>query len=78
MQEMDRERVSQQPKKAIQSLRLRLHSGLRQSGTGLWPAIYGMAEAMPLTKQRHSKLFAQSNSIHEQFDDSFVVGLCQP
>jgi hypothetical protein len=27
-----------------------LHSGLRQSCTGLWPGFYGMAEAMPLTK----------------------------
>jgi hypothetical protein len=26
---------------------------------GLWPAVCGMAEAMPLTKQCLSKLFAQ-------------------
>jgi hypothetical protein len=51
--------VPPRPKKAIQSLRLRLHSGLRQSGTAFGPGSYGMAEAMPLTKQCHSKLFAR-------------------
>jgi hypothetical protein len=40
-----RPRISPQPKKAIQSLRLRLHSGLRQQGTGLWPGF--MARLKP-------------------------------
>jgi hypothetical protein len=29
------------------SLRLRLHSGLRQSGTGRWPGLLRTAEAVP-------------------------------
>jgi hypothetical protein len=34
-------------KKAIQSLRLRLHSGLRQSGAGLRPGFYGTVGTVP-------------------------------
>jgi len=37
-------------RKAIQSLRLRLCSGLRQSGGVCDEGFYGMAEAMPLRK----------------------------
>ena len=35
-------------RKAIQSLRLRLHSGLRQSGGVCDAAVFGTAEAVPL------------------------------
>jgi len=34
-------------KKAIQSFRLRLHSGLRQSGRACGPAFYGTVETVP-------------------------------
>jgi hypothetical protein len=34
-------------KKAIWSLRLRLHSGLRQQGRAFGPVVYGPAEAVP-------------------------------
>jgi hypothetical protein len=37
---VDDEVVSPQPRNAIQSLRLRLHSGLRQRGVGLWFGCY--------------------------------------
>jgi hypothetical protein len=36
-----------QLKSAIQSLRLRLHSGLRQSCRAFGPVVYGTAEACP-------------------------------
>jgi hypothetical protein len=35
---------------AIPSFRLRLHSSLRQGGRVFDPALYGMAEAMPLSE----------------------------
>jgi hypothetical protein len=38
---------------------LRASLGPSAERYGLWPAIYGMAEAMPLTKQCHGRLFAQ-------------------
>jgi hypothetical protein len=42
--------VSATPKKAIQSFRLRLHSGLRQSGSAFGVVFYGTADAAPFRK----------------------------
>jgi hypothetical protein len=66
--------VSPRPKKAIQSLRLRLHSGLRQQGVGLWSGVCGMAEAMPFRSCLGNLFAHRSASRYELFDDNVGGG----
>jgi hypothetical protein len=54
-------------KKQFRSFRLRLHSSLRQSGTGFSPGVCGMAEAMPfrfLPQQSICMLQAKFDDTH--------------